>query len=371
MSIAFTVQSRDEKSEARCGLLETPHGKVETPAFMPVGTYGAVKGMRSEDLEAVGAQIVLSNTYHLAERPGADTIARLGGLHRFMGWNQPILTDSGGYQVMSLSRRCVVHDDGVTFQSPLDGSERTLTPESVVAIQAQLGSDIAMVLDECVANPADRKTAEKAVARTQGWAVRSRPLAEDLPGGLFGIVQGSVYPDLRHAHALQLSALDFPGYAIGGLSVGEEKEVTWEVLEAAVQGLPDDKPHYVMGMGTPLDLVEAVSRGADMFDCVIPTRHARNGVAFTSTGKISIKQQCYAEDPEPLDSNCKCPTCRRYSRAYLRHLKMRSEMSGAILLTWHNLFHYLDSMRRIRHAIHSASFADLLVEARSAEEAAP
>jgi queuine tRNA-ribosyltransferase len=288
-----------------------------------------------------------------------------------MGWKKPILTDSGGYQVMSLSRRCVVDDNGVTFQSPLDGSERMLTPENVVAIQAQLGSDVAMVLDVCVANPADRTTAEAALARTQEWAERSRPLVDDLPGGMFGIVQGSIYPDLRHSHAQQLSALDFPGYAIGGLSVGEPKEVTWEVLEAAVEGLPDDKPHYVMGMGTPLDLVEAVSRGADLFDCVMPTRHARNGVAFTGKGKISIKNSAYAEDPEPLDSNCACPTCRRYSRAYLRHLKMRSEMSGAILLTWHNLFHYLDSMRRIRHAIASGSLTDLLAEVRAAEEEMP
>jgi queuine tRNA-ribosyltransferase len=371
MGITFTVQARDGKSAARCGLLETPHGTVETPAFMPVGTYGAVKGMRAEDLEAVGAQIVLSNTYHLAERPGSDTIARLGGLHEFMGWRGPILTDSGGYQVMSLSRRCVVDDDGVTFQSPLDGSERTLTPESVIGIQAQLGSDIAMVLDVCVANPADRETAESALARTQEWAERSRPLADHLPGGMFGIVQGAVYPDLRNLHARQLSDLDFPGYAIGGLSVGEPKEVTWEVLEAAVDGLPEEKPHYVMGMGTPVDLVEAALRGADLFDCVMPTRHARNGVAFTSKGKISIKNSAYAEDPEPLDINCGCPTCKRYSRAYLRHLKMRSEMSGAILLTWHNLFHYLDSMRRIRHAIASGSLADLLVEARAAEEEMP
>jgi queuine tRNA-ribosyltransferase len=265
----------------------------------------------------------------------------------------------------------VVNDHGVTFQSPLDGSERTLTPEGVVEIQAQLGSDIAMVLDVCVANPADRNTAEAALARTQAWAERSRPLAGDLPGGMFGIVQGSIYPDLRNSHARQLSALEFPGYAIGGLSVGEPKEVTWEVLEAAIDGLPDEKPHYVMGMGTPLDLVEAVSRGADLFDCVMPTRHARNGVAFTSKGKISIRNTCYAEDPEPLDSNCGCPTCRRYSRAYLRHLKMRSEMSGAILLTWHNLFHYLDSMRRIRHAIASASLAELLLQARMADEATP
>jgi len=356
--LSFSVTHRDPSSAARCGVLETPHGTVDTPAFMPVGTYGAVKGMRADDLEELGAQIILGNAYHLSERPGAAEIAALGGVQAFMGWNKPVLTDSGGYQVFSLSDRCQIDDDGVTFQSTLDGSRRRFTPESVVDIQAQLGSDIAMVLDECVASPADRATAEAAVTRTQEWAVRSRAVADRLPGGLFGIVQGSVYPDLRAAHAEQLTALDFDGYAIGGLAVGEEKEATWIGLDAAAANLPEDKPRYVMGMGTPADLVEGVARGVDMFDCVMPTRHARNGMAFTSEGRVSIKKRVYAADDRPLDPACGCPTCRRYSRAYLRHLTVRGEMTAGILMTWHNLFHYLDSMRSIRHAIASASFAE-------------
>ncbi len=364
MPLSFSIVAKDDATQARCGELVTPHGIVKTPAFMPVGTYGSVKGLRAEDLEALGAQIVLSNAYHLAERPGADVIAALGGIQKFMAWNGPVLTDSGGYQVFSLADRCAIDDQGVTFQSTLDGSERRLTPESVIDIQAQLGSDIAMVLDECVANPAERSTAEAAVERTQQWAESSVELKNRLPGGLFGIVQGSLYPELREAHAQRLSDLDFDGYAVGGLSVGEEKNVTWEVLEAATRALPESKPRYVMGMGTPADLIEGVARGVDMFDCVMPTRHARNGTAFTSEGRISIRNSRYERDAGPLDPACSCPTCRRYSRAYLRLLKQRGEMLGSILLTWHNVFHYLDSMRTIRHAIISAGFVDLR---RSAE----
>ena len=358
MPLSFSVTDRDRSSAARCGALDTPHGTVQTPAFMPVGTYGAVKGMRAEDLEELGAQIVLSNAYHLDERPGAAAIQALGGLQKFMGWNGPILTDSGGYQAFSLADRCEVDDDGVTFRSTLDGSLRRLTPESVVDIQAQLGSDIAMVLDQCVASPADQAIAEAAVRRTQDWAERSRKIAQRLPGGLFGIVQGSVYPDLRAAHAEQLTELDFDGYAVGGLAVGEERDVTWTVLEASMAVLPEDKPRYVMGMGTPSDLVEGVARGVDLFDCVMPTRHARNGTAFTREGRISIKKRQYAADDGPLDPACGCPTCRRYSRAYLHLLQVRGEMLAGILLTWHNLFHYLDTMRSIRHAIASANFAE-------------
>ncbi len=372
MPLSFAVTHRDASSAARCGVLETPHGRVHTPAFMPVGTYGAVKGMRADDLEELGAEIVLGNAYHLAERPGAAAIRALGGIQAFMGWNKPVLTDSGGYQVFSLADRCRIDDDGVTFQSTLDGSARRLTPESVVDIQAQLGSDIAMVLDECVASPADRDTAEAAVRRTQRWAERSRQVADRLPGGLFGIVQGSVFPDLRAEHAEQLRELEFDGYAVGGLAVGEDKAHTWRALEAAAGSLPDDKPRYVMGMGTPADLLEGVARGVDMFDCVMPTRHARNGMAFTHRGRISIKKREYADDPRPLDEDCPCPTCRRYSRAYLRHLKVRGEMTAAVLLTWHNLFHYLDSMRSIRHAIASAEFAEFrrATAARTAESSA-
>jgi len=358
VSLSFSVTHRDSSSAARCGVLQTPHGAVQTPAFMPVGTYGAVKGMRADDLEELGAEIILGNAYHLSERPGAEHIAALGGLQAFTGWNKPMLTDSGGYQVFSLADRCTIDDDGVTFQSTLDGSMRRFTPESVVEIQALLGSDIAMVLDECVASPATRETAAAAVRRTQDWAVRSRAVAERLPGGLFAIVQGSVFPELRAEHAEQLAALDFDGYAIGGLAVGEEKAATWTALAAAAANLPEDKPRYVMGMGTPADLLEGVSHGVDMFDCVMPTRHARNGMAFTSEGRISIKNQIFAADERPLDPACACPTCRRYSRAYLRHLQVRGEMTAGILLTWHNLFHYLDSMRAIRHAIASDRFAE-------------
>jgi queuine tRNA-ribosyltransferase len=359
MLLSFEITAADTTTAARCGRLETPHGGVDTPAFMPVGTYGAVKGMRSEDLEALGAQILLANAYHLAERPGAAEIEALGGLQRFMGWRGPVLTDSGGYQVFSLADRCTVDDDGVTFRSTLDGSARRLTPESVIDIQARLGSDIAMVLDECVGSPADRGRAEAAVERTQRWAERSRALAGRLPGGLFGIVQGSVYADLRAAHAERLAALDFDGHAVGGLAVGEDKERTWEALEAATGSLPVGKPRYVMGMGTPEDLVEGVARGVDLFDCVLPTRHARNGTAFTSGGRLNIRNQRFAADERPLDPACGCPTCARYSRAYLRLLELRGEMTAAILLTWHNLFHYLDTMRAIRQAIASASFAEL------------
>lgn len=356
---AFEVVARDERSDARLGRLMTPHGVVETPAFMPVGTYGTVKGLRSEELEGLGTQILLANAYHLWERPGAERIRGLGGLHRFMGWSGPILTDSGGYQVMSLADRRKIDEDGVTFRSPLDGQYRRLTPELVVDIQADLGVDIAMVLDECVASPADREVAERAVERSQRWAERSRPRADRLAGGLFGIVQGSVYPELRAAHARRLVELDFDGYAIGGLSVGEDKESTWSALEAAASELPHDCPRYVMGMGMPEDLIEGVRRGVDLFDCVIPTRHARNGVAFTSQGEVTVKHARHADDPGPLDPACPCPTCTRYSRAYLRHLKKRGEMLAGVLLTLHNLWYYLDTLRRVRQHLRAGASAEI------------
>ena len=358
MPLRFSVTHRDPQGPARAGVLQTPHGTVHTPAFMPVGTYGAVKGMRADDLEELGAEIVLGNAYHLSERPGAERVAALGGLQAFTGWNKPMLTDSGGYQVFSLADRRTIDADGVTFRSTLDGSSRRFTPESVVHIQALLGSDIAMVLDECVAGAADRVAAEAAMRRTQDWAERSRRLSDRLPGGLFGIVQGGVYPDLRATHARQLAALDFDGYAIGGLAVGEGKELIWPAMEAAADNLPVDKPRYVMGMGTPLDLIEGVARGVDMFDCVMPTRHARNGMAFTAAGRIVIKNQRFAADERPLDPTCACAVCRRYSRAYLRHLQTRGQMTAAMLLTWHNLFHYLDTMRAVRHALAAGKFAE-------------
>lgn len=357
--IRFQVVATDPASRARLGRLETPHGVIETPAFMPVGTYGAVKGLRAQDLEALGAQIILCNAYHLWERPGAQRIRDLGGLHAFTGWFGPILTDSGGYQVMSLCDRRSVDDDGVTFRSPLDGQHRRLTPEGAVQIQADLGVDLAMVLDECVAGPAQREVAEAAVERTQRWAERSRPRAAGLAGGLLGIVQGSVYEDLRAAHARRLAALDFDGYAVGGLSVGEDKTATWRALEAAVAELPVDRPRYVMGMGTPQDLRDGARRGVDLFDCVMPTRHARNGVAFTHAGPVTIRHAVHADDGGPLDPECPCPTCSRYSRAYLRHLKVRGEILASVLLTLHNLYHYLDTMRRVRQSLASGARLDL------------
>jgi queuine tRNA-ribosyltransferase len=367
--IDFSVTTQCGATAARTGELRTPHGVVETPAFMPVGTYGSVKGLRSESLEEIGAQVVLANAYHLWERPGLAVIEAVGGLHAFMGWRRPVLTDSGGYQVMSLADRRRIDDDGVTFRSPIDGQHRRLTPEIVIEIQATLGVDLAMVLDECVASPAEREVAAAAVERSQRWAERSRPLAPTLAGGLLGIVQGSVFPDLRADHARRLVALDFDGYAIGGLAVGESKAATWEAVDAAIPELPDDRVRYVMGMGFPNDLVEAVARGVDLFDCVIPTRHARNGMAFTGAGTIVIRHARYANDPEPLDRACGCPTCARYSRAYLRHLKLRGEMLGGVLMTLHNLWHYLDTMGRIRHAIASGAFAEL--RADSARSGAP
>jgi queuine tRNA-ribosyltransferase len=357
--ISFEVEHEDPSSWARTGQLQTPHGGLQTPAFMPVGTYGAVKGIHAEQLEQLGVQILLANAYHLWERPGVETIRAVGGIHRFMGWKAPILTDSGGYQVMSLADRRTIDDDGVTFRSPLDGQYRRLTPELVVEIQAKLGVDVAMVLDECIASPAEHGDAARAVHRSLAWAQRSRPLAGELAGGLFGIVQGSVYPELREAHARQLAALEFDGYGIGGLAVGESKDQTWTALSAATGVLPSSRPRYVMGMGTPHDLVEAVAYGVDLFDCVMPTRHARNGVAFTSAGTVTVRHARHATDDGPLDADCACPTCQRYSRAYLRHLKLRREMLGGVLMTIHNLWHYLDTMRRIRHAIASGAFAQM------------
>jgi queuine tRNA-ribosyltransferase len=284
-----------------------------------------------------------------------------------MGWERPILTDSGGYQVLSLADRRTINDEGVTFRSPLDGQYRQLTPERVVEIQAALGVDIAMVLDECVASPAPREVARAAVERSQLWAERSRRVADDLPGGLFGIVQGSVYTELRAEHARRLVDVGFDGYAVGGLSVGESKAATWEALAAATAELPTDRPRYVMGMGVPQDLVRGVALGADMFDCVIPTRHARNGVAFTSEGPVTVRHAVHARDPRPLDEACGCPACQRYSRAYLRHLKLRGEMLAGVLLTLHNLWHYLDTMGRIRQAIATGAFADLYASSAGSE----
>ncbi len=349
---------------ARCGVMTTAHGRVATPAFMPVGTQGAVKGVAHKDLESIGAEILLSNTYHLYLRPGDDLIARRGGLHRFIGWNKPILTDSGGYQVFSLSERRTITEEGARFRSHLDGSSHLLTPEKAADIQAQLGSDVAMVLDECLAYPATPEAAAASSSRTTRWAQRARTRMSQLRDGpvddvivtnagqaQFGIVQGSVFPALREQSAHDTVAIGFEGYAIGGLSVGEPIDVMYELVAHTTPHLPIDRPRYLMGTGTPEDLVEAVARGIDLFDCVLPTRNARNGQLFTSEGRINIKNVRYAEDDRPVDPSCNCYTCRTHSRAYLRHLYATGEINAATLNTLHNLSFYLDTLSRIRDAI--------------------
>src|SRR5205809_2657712 len=327
---------------------------------MPVGKQGTVKGLTHRDLESVGAALLLSNTYHLYLRPGDDLIARRGGLHRFAGWTRPILTDSGGYQVFSLAARRTIDEQGAHFRSHLDGSAHSLTPEKATDVQAQLGSDIAMVLDECLAHPADAAAARASMERTLRWACRARDRFLALRGGLvpgvivsnpgqaqFGIVQGSVFPELREDSARQTVAIGFEGYAIGGLSVGEPADVMYDMVDRTTPCLPEGRPRYLMGTGTPEDLVEAVARGIDLFDCVLPTRNARNGQLFTSEGRLNIKNARYAEDQRPPDPECGCYTCRSCSRAYLRHLFLAGEMTAATLNTLHNLNFYLDTMRRI------------------------
>jgi queuine tRNA-ribosyltransferase len=364
-SFRFTLHSTD--GAARRGEFHTPHGVVQTPAFMPVGTQGTVKAAVHRDLEDAGAEIVLGNTYHLFLRPGDELIARRGGLHRFIGWNRPILTDSGGFQIFSLAERRVIREEGADFQSHLDGSRHLLTPERAVDIQARLGSDIAMVLDECLSYPATRDEAAASMQRSVRWAQRCRSRFVDLadlaqvqvsnPGqAQFGIVQGGVFQDLREQSAEATAAIGFEGYAIGGLSVGEPIDVMYKVTEQTARRLPTDRPRYLMGAGTPEDLVESVARGIDMFDCVMPTRNARNGQLFTSEGRINIRNARFAEDDGPVDPACACYTCRRHSRAYLRHLHLAGEMSAGALNTLHNLTFYLDTMRRIREAITLRTF---------------
>ena len=360
----FTLTHTD--GAARRGILRTAHGVVETPVFMPVGTQGAVKALTAQHLEEVGASIILGNTYHLMLRPGDELIARRGGLHKFIGWKKPILTDSGGYQVFSLAERRKIDENGVAFRSHLDGSSYLLTPERAVDIQANLGSDIAMVLDECPALPSTAKVIDRSLELTARWAKRCRmrfleKKGDDItgPGPLqFGIVQGGTFPDLRRKSAELTVSIGFEGYAIGGLSVGEPNETMYEVVSQLTPYLPADQPRYLMGVGTPLDIVEAVARGVDMFDCVLPTRNARNGQLFTSEGPLNIKNAEYAEDDGPPDPLCGCYTCRHFSRAYLRHLFRAGEMTGGTLNTLHNLSFYLDTMSRIREAIAFGRFED-------------
>ena len=349
--------------KARRGRLGTAHGVIETPAFMPVGTRGAVKGMTAQELEAAGASVMLANLYHLTLRPGIETIERLGGIHRFTGWRRPILTDSGGYQVFSLAKLRKLDEHGVTFRSHLDGSKVRFTPESVVESQCRLGVDIAMVLDECPAWPISERAAAASLELTTRWAKSARRAwPEDPTGLLFGIVQGSVFRDLRLRAAERLRALDFDGYAVGGVSVGEGTEHRRSVVEWTVPELPVDKPRYLMGLGTPLDILHAVRSGVDLFDCVMPARNARHGVLYTRRGVLRIKNARFRDDDRPVDAACSCPLCTRQSRAFLHHLVRAGELTGAVLATLHNVRYYLDFMADLREGVQLGTLADLARE---------
>jgi queuine tRNA-ribosyltransferase len=360
----FSIHARDGK--ARTGTIRMRRGDIRTPAFMPVGTAATVKAMRPEEVRATGADIILGNTYHLMLRPGAERMARLGGLHRFMDWDRPILTDSGGYQVMSLSALTKMSEDGVAFQSHLDGSRHMITPERSMEIQRLLGSDIVMAFDECTKNGASRDEAARSMERSMRWAKRSRDgfdigTEHAARSALFGIQQGSLDQDLRQQSADALTAIGFDGYAIGGLAVGEGQEAMFGVLDYAPGQLPDDRPRYLMGVGKPDDIVGAVERGIDMFDCVLPTRSGRNGQAFTWAGPVNIRNAKHAEDMGPLDPKCDCPACTRFSRAYLHHLVRSGEILGAMLMTQHNIRFYQSLMQGLRDAIAAGSltvFAD-------------
>ena len=398
----FDIVARDGRSRARAGRLATAHGAVETPVFMPVGTAATVKGMPAEWLESLDAQLLLANTYHLLLRPGPEAVAGLGGLHRFMGWRRALLTDSGGFQVFSLDELREVSEEGVAFRSHLDGSKQFLSPERAVEVQLMLGADILMALDECLAYPASHEKARESMELTLRWAERSQaacqsltsaakadrkkavgtaglprhssgqvpPRPDDsaiLPQALFGIVQGGMYADLRRECARRLVEMEFPGYAIGGLAVGEPAALSYEMTEVTEAELPEEKPRYLMGVGYPHDLLEYVRRGVDMMDCVLPTRNARNAYLFTWSGRLHVRNAAFARDPRPVDELCSCPVCRRYSRAYLRHLFNAGEMLAAILATCHNLFFYLDIMRRIRRAIREGTLDALAAELESTQ----
>jgi queuine tRNA-ribosyltransferase len=351
----FTVLKVD--GAARRGRIELPRGTIETPAFMPVGTYGAVKGVDPDALRQTGAEIVLSNTFHLMLRPGVEIMEKIGGLHRFMGWERPILTDSGGFQVFSLGAMRKLTEEGVRFRSPVDGSAVFLGPEESMAVQKALGSDIVMIFDECTPWPATEEQARTSMELSLRWAARSRNAFGDHPAALFGIVQGGMYEPLREESLAGLLDIGFDGYAIGGLSVGEPREERLRVLEHLQPRMPAEAPHYLMGVGKPEDIVEAVERGIDMFDCVMPTRNARNGHLFVESGVIRIRNSRYRDDPRPLDENCACYTCRHFSRAYLRHLAVCNEMLGARLNTLHNLHYYQQLMSGLRSAIEAGNLA--------------
>ncbi len=361
----FRVINEDRRTSARAGVLSTPHGEIPTPVFMPVGTQGTVKTLSQQELAVAGAGIILGNAYHLYLRPGMETIREAGGLHRFIGWDRALLTDSGGYQVFSLADLNRITEEGVSFQSHIDGAHHLFTPEKVMEIEHTLGADIIMAFDECTPYPCTHEYAKQSHERTLRWAERCQKHLETLSGreerpeqALFGIVQGSVFPDLRKQSAKTLSAMDFPGYAIGGLSVGEPKPVMLDMLEEVLPHLPTEKPHYLMGIGYPEDLVECVARGMDMFDCVVPSRYGRNGTVFTRSGKLVVKNAPYARDFSPIDPECPCPVCQNYTRAYLRHLFHAGEILALRLATLHNIYFFMEMMHEMREAILHDTFGD-------------
>jgi queuine tRNA-ribosyltransferase len=365
---AFKFDLLATDGQARLGRVHTAHGSIDTPAFMPVGTAATVKAMLPGSVAATGAQIVLGNTYHLMLRPGAERVARLGGLHKFMNWPGPILTDSGGFQVMSLAKLRKLTEDGVTFQSHHDGSKHHLTPESSMEIQHLLDADITMAFDECTPFPATPQQAEESMRLSMRWAVRSKNAFVPRPGyGLFGIVQGGIYPELRAESAKALMEIGFDGYAVGGLAVGEGQEAMFATLEVTTPLLPQDRPRYLMGVGRPSDIIGAVLRGIDMFDCVMPTRSGRTAQAFTKRGTVNLRNARHQDDPRPLEEGCSCPACRDHSRAYLHHLIRSEEILGPMLLTWHNIQAYQDLMKGLRTAIAEGKVADFAAEAARLE----
>jgi queuine tRNA-ribosyltransferase len=367
-ALRFDITSR-ARGGGRTGTLTLPHGSVETPAFMPVGTYGTVRGLTPRQLRGAGVQMVLANAYHLALRPGATAIQSLGGLQRFTGWNGPMLTDSGGFQVFSLADSVKMDEQGAVFRSHLDGSKLRLTPESVVELEETLGVDVGMVFDVCIANPGDRAAAADAASRTLRWAARARAvMSEGSPTSIFAIQQGGLFEDLRSENSAGLVELDFPGYAVGGLSVGEERGETMRTAELAVRLLPESKPRYMMGMGTPLDLVELCGWGYDMFDCVLPTRNGRNGSVFTASGPVSIRNARHASSKEPLEDGCDCEACVDFSRGYLHHLAKRGEMLAAILCSLHNVRFYQRLMSQIRAALAADAYEDFRTRMRARYE---
>ncbi len=361
-AITYELVKKDERTGARAGIIHTPHGSFPTPIFMPVGTQASVKGVSPEELKDLGAGIILSNTYHLFLRPGMELVKEAGGLHKFMNWDRAILTDSGGFQVFSLGELRKITEEGVSFRSHIDGSKKFLSPEVSMQVQMALGSDIVMAFDECIPYPADFNYAKKSTERTTRWAKRCKSEMTAENQGLFGIVQGGMYPELRRQSVKELVELDFPGYAVGGLSVGEPKEMMYEMLSVSTEGLPKDKPRYLMGVGTPDCLVEGVMRGIDMFDCVFPTRVARNGTAMTWNGRLVMKNQEYTHDFRPIEEDCDCYACRNFSRAYIRHLVRANEIFGLRLLSLHNLRFLQRFMAAMRQSILDDRFSEFRSE---------